>query len=336
MVKMSDVAKLANVSTATVSRVLRSPETVKENTRQKVLSVIEELNYQPNILARHFRRSETNTILVIVPNIMNTVFAEIVGGIEQAAAANGYKVLLRNTNLDVRNEYEAIDHLKQRQVDGMILLSERLEKKTLLEISKQYPVVLASAYIEGLKVPTVSIDNISSSREATEHLIRLGHKRIANICGPLFSSISRDRLKGFKQAVYQNDLEVDSVLIQEGEFTFDSGYNQMLKFLALEVPPTAVFAANDEMAMGAIKAAKENGLKVPEDMAVVGFDNIKFSSMFEPALTTIAQPKYEMGKKAMELLLEQMQGVVHTKIQHVLDTNLVIRDSCGAKKAELV
>ncbi len=333
---MSDVAKIANVSTATVSRVLRSPETVKENTRKKVLSVIEELNYQPNILARHFRRNETNTVLVIVPNIMNTVFSEIVGGIEQAASISGYKVLLRNTNRDVRNEYEAIDHLKQRQVDGMILLSERLEKQTILNISQQYPVVLASAYIEGLKVPTVSIDNISSSREATEHLIKLGHKRIAHICGSLFSLISRDRVKGFNQAIYQNEIQMESVLIQEGDFTFDSGYNQMLKFLALDVPPTAVFAANDEMAMGAIKAAKENGLRVPEDLAVVGFDNIKFSSIFEPALTTIAQPKYEMGKKAMELLLEQMKGVVHTKSQYVLDSKLIIRESCGAKMAELV
>jgi LacI family transcriptional regulator, repressor for deo operon, udp, cdd, tsx, nupC, and nupG len=331
MVKMSDVAKMANVSTATVSRVLCNPETVKEQTREKVIGAIKELNYQPNVLARHLRRNETHTILVVVPNIMNTVFSEIVGGIEQAAAKNNYKVLLRNTNRDVENEYQALDHLKQHQVDGMILLSERIDKNTLEALSREYPIVLATAYIEGLKVPAVSIDNISSSREATEHLIKLGHKRVAHITGPMDSSITADRLRGYQQAMLHHELKIDSILVQEGDFTFESGYNLMLKFLSLNNPPTAVFSANDEMAFGAVKAIKDKGLRVPDDIAVVGFDDIKFSSIFEPALTTVVQPKFEMGKKAMELLLEQMQGVAPSQTQYVLDSKLVIRESCGAR-----
>ena len=332
MVKMSDVAKAAKVSTATVSRVLSNPETVKAETREKVMTVIRELKYQPNVLARHLRRNETNTILVVVPNIMNTVFSEIVGGIEEAAAKNSYRVLLRNTNRDVENEYQALDHLKQHQVDGVIMLSERIDKDTLEAIYKEYPIVLASAYIDGLKVPAVSIDNISSSREATEHLINLGHKRIAHITGPMYSSITLDRLKGYQQALYLNHLKVDSILVQEGDFTFESGYNQMLKYLSLNNRPTAVFSANDEMAFGAVKAIIEKGLSVPGDIAVVGFDNIKFSSIFEPPLTTVAQPKFEMGKKAMELLLEQMNGVAPLPTHYVLDSDLIIRESCGAAK----
>ncbi|QGQ45017.1 LacI family DNA-binding transcriptional regulator [Metabacillus sediminilitoris] len=331
MVKMSDVAKLANVSTATVSRVLRNPETVKENTRKKVLNVIEQLNYQPNILARHFRRNETNTILVMVPNILNTVFTGIIEGIESEAARNGYRVLLGNTNKSVENEYGLIDLLKQKQTDGMILFSARMDPKTLVNLSEEYPIVLTTAYIDGLKVPTVSIDNISSSRNAVAHLIKLGHTRIAHISGPLEFNGSRDRYKGYQQALLQNDLEIDSMLVQEGDFTLESGYNLMLKFIAMEHPPTAVFTGNDEMAMGVIKAAKDHGLKVPEDLAVVGFDNISFSAIFEPALTTIAQPLFKMGQVSMQLLLQQIQGVQVSKIQHILESELIIRDSCGGK-----
>jgi LacI family repressor for deo operon, udp, cdd, tsx, nupC, and nupG len=267
----------------------------------------------------------------MVPNILNTVFTGIIEGIESEAARNGYRVLLGNTNKSVENEYGLIDLLKQKQTDGMILFSARMDPKTLVNLSEEYPIVLTTAYIDGLKVPTVSIDNISSSRNAVEHLIKLGHTRIAHISGPLEFNGSRDRYKGYQQALLQNDLKIDSMLVQEGDFTLESGYNLMLKFIAMEHPPTAVFTANDEMAMGAVKAAKDHGLKVPEDLAVVGFDNISFSAIFEPALTTIAQPLFKMGQVSMQLLLQQIQGVQVSKIQHILESELIIRDSCGGK-----
>lgn len=331
MVKMSDVAEKANVSKATVSRVLRNPETVKKTTRDKVMAIIEQMNYQPNILARHFRRSQTNTILVVIPNILNTVFSHMLGGIEHAAGKQGYRVLLANTNKQVEKEYEYLDHLKQRQVDGMILLSARMDKTVLQEVLDEYPVVLTADFLEGVAIPTVTIDNVSSARTATEHLINLGHQRIAHITGPMHLLVSQDRLKGYRQALLQNELDVDNILIQEGDFSHESGYNQMNKLLALEHPPTAVFAANDEMATGVIKAAKDNGLSVPKDIAVVGFDNIKLSYIYEPGITTIAQPMFDMGKKAMELLLQQINGEDMPKKQHVLESQLIIRESCGAK-----
>jgi len=336
MAKMSDVAKLANVSKATVSRVLQNPETVKEQTRKKVLNAIEQLNYQPNLLARQFRRTETKTILVVVPTIMNNVFPQIIGGIDSVANEHGFKVLLGNTNRDPDKTLLFINELKQKQVDGMILLTIPLEEKVINEVAAKYPVVLTSDYNEGLNIPTVAIDNISCGREATEHLIKLGHKRIAHITGPLEISISRDRLKGYHQAVLQHEVDLDSLLVQEGDYSFESGYNQMLKLLAIENPPTAVFAGNDAMAMGVVKAAKAQGLKVPEDIAVVGFDNIRFSDIFEPALTTIEQPFFEMGKRSMELLLQQIHGEKLTKIKHVLNARLTIRDSCGFNKATVI
>ncbi|UOQ93303.1 LacI family transcriptional regulator [Halobacillus shinanisalinarum] len=334
MTKMSDVARLANVSTATVSRVLRNPEAVTEPTKHKVLEAIEELNYQPNMLARHFRRTETNTILVVVPNIINTVFAEIVGGIEDEASKKGYRVLLRNSNNQIDSEYGSIEHMKQRQVDGMIMLSPKLDEETLLDISNQYPIVLATAHLDGVKIPVVSIDNINSSKKATEHLISLGHKRIAHLTGPLYSLISKNRCKGYRRAMIENGLEIYSNLILEGDFTYESGYKQMKKLLDLENPPTAVFAASDDMAMGVVNAAKHHGLNVPGDLAVVGFDNIKFSSIFDPPLTTIAQPMFGMGKRAMELLIRKFKGESLSQTEHVLPDKLIIRESCGTKQKE--
>jgi LacI family transcriptional regulator, repressor for deo operon, udp, cdd, tsx, nupC, and nupG len=333
MAKMSDVAKLANVSTATVSRVLRKPDAVKEETKQKVMRAIEQLNYQPNMLARQFRRTETNIVLVIVPDLTNPFFSRVLRGIEHTAVQHGYQVIVGDTENNVERECEYLDLLRQKQADGVILLTARLDKDHLAELAIQYPVVLACEYIEGLTIPTVSIDNISSARKATEHLIKLGHKRIAHITGPLNIILSRDRMKGFQQAMINHELKLDPVFIQEGDFSYESGYNQMMKFLALENPPTAVFAANDEMAIGVVKAAKANGMKVPEDLAVVGFDNINMSSIFEPSITTVEQPKYKIGEKAMELLIKLINGEDLQKKQTVINDNLIIRNSCGANSS---
>ncbi|REJ10327.1 LacI family DNA-binding transcriptional regulator [Halobacillus trueperi] len=334
MPKMSDVAKLAGVSTATVSRVLRNPDTVTPSTKEKVLEAINQLNYQPNMLARHFRRTETNTILVLVPNISNTVFSEIVGGIEEEAAQNGYRVLLRNTNNQLENEYASIEHLKQRQVDGMIMLSPKLDEETLIEISHQYPIVLATAHLETPTIPFVSIDNVGSSEKATEHLIRLGHRWVAHISGPMYSLISRNRYEGYQNAMKKHGLNPEDKFVREGEFTYESGYEHMLDLLSQKEVPTAVYAASDDMAIGAINAANELGVKVPEDLAVVGFDNIKFASMFNPSLTTIAQPLHGMGQRSMELLLKKLNGEAISQTEHVLPDKLIIRNSCGAKHKE--
>ncbi|MCM3440347.1 MULTISPECIES: LacI family DNA-binding transcriptional regulator [Bacillaceae] len=325
--KMSDVAKLANVSPATVSRVLSNPDLVSKETREKVMEVINKVNYKPHIVARQFRTKETKIILVVVPDITSAFFSKVLRGIEHVAVQNGYQVILGDTENDTEREQEYINLLLQKQADGMVLLTARQDKTQLEEIAEHFPMVLACEYMDGLNVPTVSIDNISSARKATEHLIQQGHTKIAHITGPINVILSRDRLRGFQQAMMSHDLEIDSVYIQEGDFTFESGYHQMLKLLALENPPSAVFVFNDEMAMGAIKAVKDSHLSVPEDVAVVGFDNIKMSSVIEPNLTTINQPKYEIGKKAMELLLKLINGESLQKKKFVMKDELIIRES---------
>jgi LacI family transcriptional regulator, repressor for deo operon, udp, cdd, tsx, nupC, and nupG len=329
MVRIKDVAKKANVSTATVSRVLSKPETVKEETAKKVLEAIKELNYQPNLLARQLRRLETKTILVVVPDITNPFFSKVLRGIESVAVANGYQVLLGDAGNDVERENGYLNILRQKKADGMVLLTARMESKIVEEMALEYPVVLACEYIEGSTIPTVSIDNVSGARKATEHLINLGHKRIGFISGPLSGVLGQDRLKGFYQAMAQYNLTVEPILVQEGDFSYESGFNMMMKFLALNHPPTAVFAANDEMAFGAIKAAKSKGVSVPDDISVMGFDDIKFSSVFEPTLTTIAQPAFEIGTKAMELLIRLMNREEIEKSQYILEDQLIIRDSCS-------
>jgi len=330
--KMIDVAKLANVSTATVSRVLRKPDKVSKDTRQKVMEAIKQLNYQPNMVARQFRTKETKTVLVVIPDVTSPFFSEVLRGIEHTALESGYRVILGDTENDINREHEYIELLLQQQADGAILLTARMDRTRLEEIANQFPVVLACEYIDELDIPTVSIDNINGARRATEHLIQLGHTRIAHIAGPMNVILSRDRLKGYEQAIISHQLQIDSLYIKEGDFSLESGYDQMLHLLELEIPPTAVFVFNDLMAIGAIKAAKDKGLRVPEDVAVVGFDNIKMTSVFEPNITTIDQPKYEIGKKAMDLLLNLMNGEALQKKKFVLKDELIVRESSGSQR----
>ncbi len=331
MTKMSDVAKLANVSTATVSRVLRNPKTVKKSTQQKVFEAIKQLDYQPNILARRFRTNQTKTILVVVPSLTNLVFSEIIAGIDRVAMEQGYQVLLGDTNKQLEKAQNFINHLKQKQVDGAILLTVRLDQDLWKEIANHYPIVLASDFVEDMKVPTVTIDNVKSGFEVTEHLIKLGHRKIAHVSGSADVSVSQERVKGYCKALRHYDIPFDPDLFIEADYSIEWGYSSVKKLMAQESNPTAIFFGNDEMAMGGIKAATEMGIRVPEDLAVVGFDDIKFSAIYNPPLTTISQPLHEMGKKAMELLVKIMDDEPLKTEKYVLESEFVVRDSCGAK-----
>lgn len=330
MATIQDVALLAKVSTATVSRVMRQPETVKDATKERVLEAIKLLDYRPNILARHLRRMETKTIIVVVPDITNPFFSEVLLGIESIAQEKGYQLLLGNTQNDLNREYQYLDLLRQKKADGIILLTARLKQQIIEELAEQFSVVLACEYIEGSRVPTVSIDNVSSAKRMTEHLLRLGHHRIGYLSGPMDIILSRDRLRGFQQCMSEHGLSAESILIQEGDFTYLTGYNLMLKLMALENPPTAVFACNDEMAIGAIKAIKKLGLTVPKDIAVVGFDGIQLGTIIQPRLTTIVQPMFEIGVQAMKLLLKQLHGEHVEERNLILQEELLIRSSCGS------
>ncbi|MFZ4451520.1 LacI family DNA-binding transcriptional regulator [Salibacterium aidingense] len=334
MPTIKDVAKHANVSVATVSRVLSKTGTVSEKNTQNVLEAINALNYKPNALGRYLRTAHTQTILVVVPDITNPFFSNVMKGIQTMANEQGYDVLVMDAEHAHFDSRKCFDMLEQKQVDGLIMLTSRVDRNVLLDLGKEHAIVLACEYLEGTTLPTVSIDNISAARKMTEYLLGLNYTNIAHITGPMETVLGVDRLRGFKQALQAKSVDVKSSNIQEGDFSIESGYNIMGKLLSLEDRPEAVFAANDEMAMGAVNAAKAYGLNVPGDIAVTGFDDIKMASMFTPQLTTISQPTFEIGRKSMDLLFHLLNKEVLVQSQFVLEDTLVIRESCGHLKEQ--
>jgi LacI family repressor for deo operon, udp, cdd, tsx, nupC, and nupG len=332
MTTMKDVAKLAKVSDATVSRVFSDPDAVSDKTKQKVLEAAEELNYELNVLARNLRKMKTEVIMVILPDISNPFFSKIVRGIESVAMENNYKILLGDTKNDVDLEKEYLRNLDQKYADGVITLTARTDPALIEEISKRHNIVLACEYFDKNIIPTVSIDNVEGAYKATNHLIRMGHKRIAHISGPEDVILTQDRLKGYKKALKANNLKYYKKLIKEGDFSYQSGFENMSELIKMDNPPTAVFCDSDQMAIGAIKAIRNHGFNVPDDYAVVGFDNIEIASIFEPGLTTISQPMYEIGVNAMRLLLDIMNGREIKKNRITLENELIIRESCGYKR----
>ena len=330
---IKDVARKANLSVATVSRVIRGKEHISDKAKKKVLAAIEELNYQPNIIARNLREQKTKTILIIVPDIKNTFFPDVFRGIESVAMRRGYQVILQDMQNDVRIEEKYFNALSQRQVDGIISLSAKSEKHIIEYVAREYKLVIAGQYLKNANIPTIAINNVEAAQKAVEHLIKLGHKRIAHIAGPLSQIIFQDRLKGYCSALENHNIPIDPQLVFKGDFSYSSGEILASKIIELNNSVTAIFSANDEMAVGTIKALKAAGKRVPEDYAVVGFDNIQMSSIVEPALTTIENPKQEMGIKAMEMLIKLLDGepIADTKI--TLGYDLIVRESCGARPA---
>lgn len=330
---MKDVARLAGVSTATVSRILRGHNIGSETTRLRVLDAVRKLNYEPNLLARNLRKNQTSFIIAVLPDINNPFFARIVRGMEDVAHASGYNVLLANTDNDPVRELTYIKMLQRRGADGIIFLTARVDSTHIVQLSATTPVVLACEYLDGVPTPSVSIDNLSAAVTATQHLIGLGHRRIAMINGPPDIILSRDRFRGYQLALQQAGIGVDPELARDGTFYHDSGVHAMNSLLDLAQPPTAVFCANDEMAIGAINAVRSRGLRVPEDLAVVGFDDIAFASMYHPSLTTVAQPTYEIGETAMRLMLGVIRREQLPARNVVLPHRLVVRETSGGPVA---
>lgn len=324
-----DVAKAAGVSLATVSRVVRNQDCVRPATRDKVLRAIRDLNYQPNALGRQLRTQETKTVIVIVPDIANTFFHEILLGIETEAETNGYQVLIADMHNEPSIEKHYFHAIQQRQADGVISLSANIAQRIIKEMAEGYPVVVAVQYLEGNTVPNISIDNVAAARTITEHLIRLGHRRIAHLSGSPDSALYRDRFNGYLAALQSHGIPVDLKLVRYSPSSIMGGYEQMESLLALDEPVTAVFAAGDVMAIGAMKALKKAGRRVPEDCAMAGFDDIELSAIWEPSLTTIRQPKFQMGQQAFIKLLKLMRKEPLLFVQDILPYELVIRESCG-------
>ncbi|MBS0971124.1 MULTISPECIES: DNA-binding transcriptional regulator CytR [Yersiniaceae] len=333
MATMKDVAEMAGVSTATVSRALMNPEKVSAPTRQKVEQAVLAVGYSPHALSRNIKRSESRTILVIVPDISDPFFADVIQGVERTAAENGYLVLIGDCAQQQQEERTFINLIITKQIDGMLLLGSNLPFDASKEEQRNLPpMVMANEFAPELELPTVHIDNLTAAFEAVHYLHRLGHQRIACIAGPEKMPLCHYRLQGYIQALRRNNLPVESHYIVRGDFSYEAGAQALGTLMSLPKPPTAIFCHNDIMAMGALSQAKKLGLRVPYDVSLVGFDDIKLCQYSDPPMTTVAQPRFQLGRQAMLLLLEQLQGHAVQSGSRLLESELVVRGSTAAPK----
>ena len=325
MADIRTVAAAAGVSIATVSRVLKTPDVVTKATRDKVLAAVEATGYRPNAMASGLRRSKSDNIVVVVPFIQNPFFSGVIQGIEGVAFAEGYQVLLGESQEDQQRLDSYTAMLRSKTADGLILLGATLPS----QMPEKTPLVLACEYFPDHRIPAVRIDNVAAAREATEHLIGLGHKRIGKLAGPQVNQLSRDRVTGYRAALEAAGLPYDEDLVAEGAFDVGSGHVSMTRLLDLPEPPTAVFSSSDEMAIGALKAAREHGKRVPEDLSLIGFDGIRFADFCDPPLTTMVQPNVEIGAAAARMMIGMMRGGEAPETDIVLPARLLVRQSTG-------
>lgn len=306
---IKDVAQKANVSIATVSRVLNNLTGYSDKTKQKVNQAIKELGYQPNAIARGLINKRTQTIGVMFPKVSSAFSSDLLHGIDEFAHDSNYSVVVCNTDNDGKRTMKYLQLLREKQVDGIIFSSEVLSKEyyEVLENMK-IPVVLVSSQTDFAKVPYVKVDDYQAVYDAIQFLISKGHRKIAMISGTKGDPLAgTPRVQGYRKALEANGIAFDSSRLVYGDFSFESGSRAMEAILRKAGEATAVFAASDEMAIGALSAALKHGLNVPEDISIMGYDDLKPAQMVTPPLTTVRQPLYEMGKIASEKLIRMIE-----------------------------
>ncbi|WP_313802835.1 LacI family DNA-binding transcriptional regulator [Cytobacillus sp.] len=326
MANIQQVAEKAGVSVATVSRVLNHAASVSTKTRLKVENAIKELNYEPSMLGRNLRNSESRLLLVLLPSISNPFYTEIINGIQNTAIANSYNILLCETDSNPQRENIYFNMIKNKLADGVISMDPTVNMQKLTELAESHPVILCSEYDEGGSIPYVTIDSELAAYQAVKHLIRLGNKKIALINSDEKFLYARQRRSGYERALKEFNLPIrEEWIYHTRDLEFQNGVQAMRMLLELEERPTAVFAVSDTLAIGALKGINGNGLHVPNDLAIIGFDNISFSNMTNPTLTTVSQPMYKMGMTAANMLIMSIKGEQVESV--VLDHDLIIRES---------
>ncbi len=336
MATILDVSKAAGVSVATVSRVLNGKGQVNQETARRVLKAVEALSYAPNVSARNLRLNESRIILIVAPNITNPYYTHILAGIGKAAHRLGYSAFLCDTGGERAETEKVLEMLVRRQADGAILLATERESDWLRPYAEKYPLVECSEYDPLLNLPRVSIDNYAAAREAMAHLIWLGHERIGLVSSANQYISTQLRLKGYRDALNEAGLPLreDYILRGAADYSFKSGFDSATTLLELPDRPTALLCVSDMLALGAIASAKELGLVVPEDVTVVGFDDVEHTTMFHPHVTTVAQPCLTIGEKAMELL-ESAIGRAPSSREELLPHRLIVRESSAPPKGLL-
>lgn len=327
---IQDVARAANVSTATVSRALSYPERVSEETRRLVIEAIERTGYRVNQTARNLRRKQTGAIVALVPNIGNPFFSQILAGIEAAAARAGYSVLIADTRAPHAREGQLADYLNNSRADGLVILDGSLPRDLLpAPEGRRPPIVFCCEWIDSPALPSIRVDNEAGAAMAVHHLVKLGHRKIGHILGPADNVLTHARLAGVRRALAGHGLKERSDWFFPGNFLIEAGVEAARKWLALKERPTAVTASSDVMACGFIAELNRAGVATPRDVSVVGFDDIDIAAQFIPGLTTIRQPRLEIGEGAAAALIGLIRNPgepVDTRPK-MLPAELIVRGS---------
>ncbi|QPL41588.1 LacI family DNA-binding transcriptional regulator [Pseudoalteromonas sp. A41-2] len=328
MATIYQVSELAGVSLSTVSRVLNENDYVSKKTKQKVLDAMKQLGYQPNSIARSLASNCSNSVGVLVSELDGPFFGEMMSAIEAQLRAAGKHVIITPGHSEEDKEKNGLEFLISRNCDAIIAHVEAVTDDYLVELNKgKTPIFLISRYVEQMKENCISLDNVMGGYLATKHLLDLGHRDITYIAGPLFKPDAADRLTGHKKALNEYNIHFDEQSLYVGDFKETGGYNGLKHFFENKKQFTAIVCANDEMASGVMKCAREHNFELPKDLAIIGFDNVHFTSYLYPTLTTIDNPVEQMGKMAANLVLKDIYKQNRADIEHIFSPNLIMRDS---------
>jgi LacI family transcriptional regulator len=331
---IKDVAALAGVSFTTVSHVLNETRPVSADARRRVLAAVEEIGYLPSAVARSLRKSETKIIGVLVPNVNNPFFAELVVGVEECCRLAGYSVFLCNSDNDPRRQQQYMRTLLEKRVDGL-LLSSAGDAAALARIFKlaTVPAVTVDRLVPGARADRVSVNNLDGASKAVRHLVGLGHRKIGCISGPAEFEVTQERVEGWRRAQEEAGFNADEQLLIESDFSSSGGYEAARQLLSTHPDMTALFASNDLMALGALRAAAEIGIKVPQQLSIVGFDDIELSSYVFPGMTTVGCSIRELGREAGRVLIDRIENPGAPLKDVQLTPRLVLRESTAAPRA---
>lgn len=327
-----DVARKAGVSSATVSRVLAGNESVNLQLRTRVLDAVRELNYRPNRVAQSLRIQKSSTIGLIIPDIQNALFLSLVRAVEDLAYTHQFTVILCNTDDNPKKQKSYLDIMQSQQAAGIIVVpTSPKDAKVLSPIQAAgTPIVLVDREVAGFEADTVIVDNVRGTHLAITHLMGLGKERIAILAGPQTLTPGRERLQGYYAAFSDMGVDPSSELVKIGTFKRDSGYELTHQLMNSPHPPDAIFASNNLMTLGCLRALHELHIRIPDQVALVGFDDMPWAEDLNPPLTAITQPSYELGQQALELLLSRIKNPNASYRKVILQPHLIIRESCGA------
>lgn len=331
---VKEIAKAAGVSTATVSRVLNGSDKVRESTAKKVMKVVDEMNYRMNHVARRMKVKQTDSLVIglMITDIDNPFFSSVAKGVEDVASKNKLVTMICNTNENPEKEMFFLNAMLSEKVSGAIIVPTTGNLDFFQELVKDgFPMVMVDRKPKGLKIDSVSLNNRKGGYEAVKKLIENGHRRIGIVAGIKGLSNTEDRLEGYIEALKESGIEIKDELIVYGDYIEEGGRKAITEFMSLKNPPTAVFSSNNLMTLGCIKELYRRKLSIPDDIAIIGFDDSTWAEALIPPLTTVKQPGYELGVNAAELLIKRLRNGDSNRIDVVLNPELVIRESCGSR-----